>query len=69
MADQQMVQSSPAWDERETEEDQGTPYALRAERNWRKTKYADAGRAKFGSQCLKWTEALVIIHITARVHT
>ncbi len=26
------------------EEDQGTPYALRAERNWRKTKYADAGR-------------------------
>ncbi len=25
-------------------EDQGTPYALRAERNWRKTKYTDAGR-------------------------
>ncbi len=28
----------------ETEEDQGTPHAPRAERNWRKTKHADAGR-------------------------
>ncbi len=36
------IQSRIGWEE--MEEDQGTPYALRAERNWRKTKYADAGR-------------------------
>ncbi len=34
------IQSRIGWEE--MEEDQGTPYALRAERNWRKTKYADA---------------------------
>ncbi len=37
-----VIQSRIGWEE--IEEDQGTPYALRAERNWRKTKYADAGR-------------------------
>ncbi len=36
------IQSRIGWEE--MEEDQGTPYALRAERNWRKKKYADAGR-------------------------
>ncbi len=36
------IQSRIGWEE--MEEDQGTPYALRAERNWRKTKYAEAGR-------------------------
>ncbi len=36
------IQSRIGWEEMEA--DQGTPYALRAERNWRKTKYADAGR-------------------------
>ncbi len=36
------IQSRIGWEE--MGEDQGTPYALRAERNWRKTKYADAGR-------------------------
>ncbi len=36
------IQSRIGWEE--MEEDQGTPYALRAERNWRKTKYADAGK-------------------------
>ncbi len=35
------IQSRIGWEE--MEEDQGTPYALRAERNWRKTKYAEAG--------------------------
>ncbi len=36
------IQSRIEWEE--MEEDQGTPYTLRAERNWRKTKYADADR-------------------------
>ncbi len=36
------IQSRIGWEE--MGDDQGTPYALRAERNWRKTKNADAGR-------------------------
>ncbi len=36
------IQSRIGWEE--MEDAHGTPYALRAERNWRKTKYADAGR-------------------------
>ncbi len=36
------IQSRIGWEE--IEDAHGTPYALRAERNWRKTKYADAGR-------------------------
>ncbi len=36
------IQSRIGWEE--IEDAQGTAYALRAERNWRKTKYADAGR-------------------------
>ncbi len=36
------IQSRIGWEE--IEDTHGTPYALRAERNWRKTKYADAGR-------------------------
>ncbi len=37
-----VIQSRIGWEE--IEDAHGTPYALRAERNWRKTKYADAGR-------------------------
>ncbi len=36
------IQSRIGWEE--MGKVHGTPYALRAERNWRKTKYADAGR-------------------------
>ncbi len=36
------IQSRIGWEE--IEDAHGTPYALRAEHNWRKTKYADAGR-------------------------
>ncbi len=36
------IQSRIGWEE--MGEDQGMPNALRAERNWRKTKYAEAGR-------------------------
>ncbi len=36
------IQSRIGWEE--IEDAHGTPYTLRAERNWRKTKYADAGR-------------------------
>ncbi len=36
------IQSRIGWEE--IEDAHRTPYALRAERNWRKTKYADAGR-------------------------
>ncbi len=39
------IQSRIGWEE--MEEDQGTPYALRAECNWRKTKYADADKFWF----------------------
>ncbi len=37
------VQSRIGWEE--IEDAHRTPYALRAERNWRKTKYADAGQS------------------------
>ncbi len=71
MADQQMVQSRPAQDE-EMGEDQGTPYALRAERNWRQTKYADAGRQNLvlnvWNEHRPWLSYIYIyIYITARV--
>ncbi len=36
------ILSRIGWEE--IEDAHRTPYALRAERNWRKTKYADAGR-------------------------
>ncbi len=39
------IQSRIGWEE--IEDAHGTPYALRAERNWRKTKYADAGNVNY----------------------
>ncbi len=44
MADQQMVQSNPHRMRGNGRRPRNAIYALRAERNWRKTKYADAGR-------------------------
>ncbi len=60
------IQSRIGWEE--MEEDQGTPYALRAERNWRKTKYAEAGRQNLVLNV--WNEQRPwLSYITARVYT
>ncbi len=61
------IQSRIGWEE--IEDAQGTPYALRAERNWRKTKYADAGIQNLVLNVWNEQRALVIIYITARVYT
>ncbi len=60
------IQSRIGWEE--IEDAHGTPYALRAERNWRKTKYADAGRQNLVLNV--WNEQRPwLSYITARVYT
>ncbi len=69
MADQQKVQSSPCIGWEEMGKVHGTPYALRAERNWRKTKYADAGRQNLVLNIWNEQRPWLSVYITARVYT